>query len=57
MIVTQLWLVLSGNFAWLNWLTIILAVSAIDHSVVRVGARRCPTRRRCPAAPLWFAAW
>ena len=27
-IVTQLWLVLSGNFAWLNWLTIVLALSA-----------------------------
>ncbi len=31
-IVTQLWLVLSGNFAWLNWITIVLAVSAIDQS-------------------------
>ncbi|MBO9555878.1 lipase maturation factor family protein [Cellulomonas sp.] len=30
MIVTQLWLVLSGNFAWLNWLTIVLACSAVD---------------------------
>ncbi|MBO3093381.1 lipase maturation factor family protein [Cellulomonas dongxiuzhuiae] len=30
MIATQLWLVLSGNFAWLNWLTIVLACSAID---------------------------
>lgn len=30
MIVTQLWLVLSGNFAWLNWLTIVLAASAVD---------------------------
>ena len=28
-IVTQLWLVLSGNFAWLNWLTIVLAGSVI----------------------------
>ena len=28
MIATQLWLVLSGNFAWLNWITITLAVSA-----------------------------
>ncbi|MBW0018570.1 MAG: lipase maturation factor family protein [Mycobacterium sp.] len=28
-IVTQLWLVLSGNFAWLNWVTILLACSAI----------------------------
>jgi hypothetical protein len=29
MIVTQLWLVVSGNFAWLNWLTIVLAFSAL----------------------------
>jgi hypothetical protein len=34
MIVTQLWLVASGNFAWLNWLTIVIAVSALDGSVV-----------------------
>lgn len=31
-ILTQLWLVLSGNFAWLNWLTIVLAVAALDGS-------------------------
>jgi len=30
MVVTQLWLVLSGNFAWLNWLTIVLACAAVD---------------------------
>ena len=29
MIVTQLWLVASGNFAWLNWLAIVLAFSAL----------------------------
>ncbi|MFD8544669.1 lipase maturation factor family protein [Streptomyces sp. NPDC059649] len=29
-VVTQLWLIASGNFAWLNWLTILLALSAID---------------------------
>ncbi|MCP8710736.1 lipase maturation factor family protein [Streptomyces cellulosae] len=29
MIVTQLWLVLSGNFAWLNWITIVLALPAV----------------------------
>ncbi|GAB3631817.1 lipase maturation factor family protein [Microbacterium shaanxiense] len=28
-IVTQLWLVITGNFAWLNWATIVLAFSAI----------------------------
>ncbi|MFH8606871.1 lipase maturation factor family protein [Streptomyces sp. NPDC018029] len=47
MIVTQLWLVLSGNFAWLNWLTIVLAVSALDlsawHTAPPVGE-----------APLWY---
>jgi hypothetical protein len=30
MIVTQLWLVASGNFSWLNVLTITLGVSALD---------------------------
>ncbi|NIH87960.1 lipase maturation factor family protein [Amycolatopsis granulosa] len=30
MIATQLWLVASGNFAWLNFLTITLAVSVVD---------------------------
>jgi hypothetical protein len=28
-IATQLWLVLTGNFAWLNWATIVIAFSAI----------------------------
>ncbi|MFF4960071.1 lipase maturation factor family protein [Streptomyces sp. NPDC001222] len=32
MIATQLWLVLSGNFAWLNWITIVLALSAVRYS-------------------------
>ncbi|MFI5674374.1 lipase maturation factor family protein [Streptomyces cellulosae] len=30
MILTQLWLVLSGNFSWLNWITIVLALSAVE---------------------------
>lgn len=29
MVVTQLWLVVSGNFAWLNWITIVLALSVV----------------------------
>ncbi|MBI0379682.1 lipase maturation factor family protein, partial [Streptomyces albiflaviniger] len=29
-VVTQLWLVASGNFSWLNWLTILLALPAVD---------------------------
>lgn len=30
MVVTQLWLVLSGNFSWLNWMAIVLAFPVID---------------------------
>ncbi|HET9876244.1 MAG TPA: lipase maturation factor family protein, partial [Mycobacterium sp.] len=53
-VVTQLWLVASGNFAWLNWLTIILACSAIDGSVA---AAVLPVRQpsALPGAPPWFA--
>lgn len=47
MVATQLWLVLSGNFAWLNWLTIVLALSAMDGSLV-TGAHPQPD------APLWY---
>ena len=36
MIVTQLWLVASGNFAWLNWLALVLAVSVLPDSVLGV---------------------
>ncbi len=45
-IVTQLWLVASGNFAWLNWVTIILGFSAIA----------APHAPSLPNPPLWFAA-
>ncbi|MFE0102110.1 lipase maturation factor family protein [Streptomyces sp. NPDC059009] len=38
MVVTQVWLVLSGNFAWLNWLTIALGLSVVDFSVLGVGS-------------------
>ncbi len=46
-VVTQLWLVFSGNFAWLNWLTIVLACSAIDTSTVGTRVRRGDSGR-CP---------
>ncbi len=53
-IVTQLWLVASGNFAWLNWLTIVLAFSAIDNARwLRCSA--CPQPATVPDTPLWFA--
>src|SRR5579875_776724 len=48
-IVTQLWLVASGNFAWLNWLTIVLAFSAMDDGFLHL--------RHAPASslgPVWW---
>ena len=53
-VVTQLWLVLSGNFAWLNWLTIILACAAIDNSAA-AALFPLPARPALPGPPLWFA--
>ncbi|MFF2650140.1 lipase maturation factor family protein [Streptomyces sp. NPDC058045] len=47
MIVTQVWLVLSGNFAWLNWLAILLAAGALDLTPFT-------GTRPQPAAPLWY---
>lgn len=44
-VVTQLWLVISGNYAWLNWLTMVLAFSAIAGPV--------PTSALA-APPAWF---
>lgn len=53
-VVTQLWLVTSGNFAWLNWLTILLACSAIDDSWFGlVGLRG---HSAFSTTPVWFTA-
>ncbi|WP_438484574.1 lipase maturation factor family protein [Streptomyces sp. S186] len=49
MAATQLWLVLSGNFAWLNWITIALALSAA--APLWGGPPPAPG-----AAPVWFEA-
>ncbi|MFI9583605.1 lipase maturation factor family protein [Streptomyces sp. NPDC052236] len=52
-VVTQLWLVASGNFAWLNWLTILLAVSAIDGSVA-AEALPMPGPPAFASTPGWY---
>lgn len=38
-ILTQLWLVLTGNFAWLNWATIVIAFSAVALPIPSAAAR------------------
>ncbi|MDG4862531.1 lipase maturation factor family protein [Streptomyces sp. T-3] len=52
MIATQLWLVLSGNFSWLNWLTIALAVSAVDFRALGITAGGAPAG--VGTAPGWY---
>ncbi|MEV6553953.1 lipase maturation factor family protein [Streptomyces sp. NPDC051597] len=47
MILTQLWLILSGNFSWLNWTTVALAVTAVDFSPLTGD-------RHFAAPPLWY---
>lgn len=47
-IVTQAWLVVSGNFAWLNALTMILAIPALDFSLSPLA------QPAALAMPLWY---
>ncbi|MEU6844093.1 lipase maturation factor family protein [Streptomyces sp. NPDC046716] len=51
MIVTQLWLILSGNFAWLNWLTVVLAASVVELPA-GLSPPRVPPEPSGP--PLWY---
>jgi hypothetical protein len=53
MIATQLYLVVSGNYAWLNWVTIVAMTAALADPVVRLVLPISP-----PAfgpEPTWFA--
>jgi hypothetical protein len=54
MVVTQLWLVTSGNFAWLNWLTIVLGLSALPDAWL---APVLPgdADHASAGTPVWFA--
>lgn len=54
-IVTQLWLVASGNFAWLNWLTVVLALPVIGGSAT-TDALGLPAPPDFEATPVWFEA-
>jgi hypothetical protein len=55
-ILTQLWLIVTGNFAWLNWITVVLAASAITDSAWHWLIPAIPTDLGTDAAstPLWW---
>jgi hypothetical protein len=55
-ILTQLWLIVTGNFAWLNWITVVLAASAITDSAWHWLIPVIPTDLGTDAAstPLWW---
>jgi hypothetical protein len=53
-IVHQSWLVLSGNFAWLNWLTLAIAVAAFSDRVL--GTVAPLSEPNLEPAPGWYTA-
>jgi hypothetical protein len=53
-ILTQLWLVVTGNFAWLNAITIVLAFSAISDPVIHLVIPAIPADGGATEVPLWF---
>lgn len=56
-ILTQLWLIVTGNFAWLNWITVVLAASAITDSAWHWAIPAIPADLGTDAAttPIWWA--
>lgn len=54
-ILTQLWLVFTGNFAWLNAITIVLAFAAVDDTAFRV-VLGVPGPSPRETTPVWFLA-
>ena len=56
MIGTQLYLVVSGNYAWLNWATIVILVASIDDGTLAAILGAAPFAAVAGPAPDWFAA-
>ncbi|KQZ10673.1 hypothetical protein ASD23_00395 [Agromyces sp. Root1464] len=56
-ILTQLWLIVTGNFAWLNWITVVLAASAVTDSAWHWLIPAIPSDLGTDAAatPIWWA--
>jgi len=57
MIVTQLWLIVTGNFAWLNWITVVLLFSGISDGAVHavIPGWSWPALAAPGGMPLWYA--
>ncbi|MET0955357.1 MAG: lipase maturation factor family protein [Cryobacterium sp.] len=58
-LLSQLWLVVTGNFAWLNWITIVLVFAAVDDASLQWLVGLVLPGLAVPAAgqgksPLWF---
>lgn len=53
MIGTQLYLVVSGNYAWLNWVTIVVLVAGVSDSFLAWFGVAAPAP--LPAPPAWFS--
>ncbi|MEJ3404311.1 lipase maturation factor family protein [Rathayibacter sp. YIM 133350] len=54
-ILTQLWLVVTGNFAWLNWITIVLAFARISDPVIHWALPFIPADLGAPEhSPVWW---
>lgn len=54
-LVTQAWLVFTGNFAWLNVLTMVLAFSAVSDPVAHLAVSVIPATWNTPdTMPIWF---
>lgn len=52
MVISQGWLIVSGNFAWLNTVTLLLALTAVWPGVLDVVAPGPP--QQLDALPLWY---
>src|SRR5688572_29206951 len=53
MIGTQLYLVVSGNYAWLNWVTVVILFSGVSDGAL--AALGLATPAPVPAPPTWFS--
>jgi hypothetical protein len=56
MIGTQLYLVVSGNYAWLNWATIVVIAAGIDDGTIAAVLGSAPVAASFGPAPTWFVA-